>query len=126
MKRLFYKSILLSLLLAWTSMGSYAQSWDFTSIPTSDEENLKSDIENWKYDSAKKRYSYNQVITDGELMANKQVLTMMQGLHFTTKTADKIRIDAGKELQLNGKDVVLTILGLKAGQQVTIVYASAS
>ena len=126
MKRLFYKSILLSLLLAWTSMGSYAQSWDFTSIPTSDEENLKSDIENWKYDSAKKRYSYNQVITDGELMANKQVLTMMQGLHFTVKTADKIRIDAGKELQLNGKDVVLTIVGLKAGQQVTIVYASAS
>lgn len=126
MKRLFYKSILLSLLLAWTSMGSYAQSWDFTSIPTSDEENLKSDIENWKYDSAKKRYSYNQVITDGELMANKQVLTMMQGLHFTAKTADKIRIDDGKELQLNGKDVVLTIVGLKAGQQVTIVYASAS
>ena len=126
MKRLFYKSILLSLLLAWTSMGSYAQSWDFTSIPTSDEENLKSDIENWKYDSAKKRYSYNQVITDGELMANKQMLTMMQGLHFTAKTADKIRIDAGKELQLNGKDVVLTIVGLKPGQQVTIVYASAS
>ena len=45
MKRLFYKSILLSLLLAWTSMGSYAQSWDFTSIPTSDEENLKVDTE---------------------------------------------------------------------------------
>ena len=126
MKRLFYKNILLSLLLAWTSMGSYAQSWDFTSIPTSDEENLKSDTENWKYDSTKKRYSYNQVITDGELMANKQVLTMMQGLHFTAKTADKIRIDTGKELQLNGKDVVLTIVGLKAGQQVTIVYASAS
>ncbi len=126
MKRYLHKSVLLSLLLSWTSVGIHAQSWNFTSLPATDEANMKADTQNWKYDSSKKRYSYNQAITDGELMANKQVLGMTQGLHFTAGSADKIRIDTGKELQFNGTNIVLTVPGLKAGQQVTIVFASSS
>lgn len=126
MKRYLHKSVLLSLLLSWTSVGIHAQSWNFASLPATDEACLKADAQNWKYDSSKKRYSYNQAITDGELMANKQVLGMTQGLHFTAGAADKIRIDTGKELQFNGTNIVLTIPGLKAGQQVTIVFASSS
>jgi hypothetical protein len=69
MKRYLHKSVLLSLLLSWTSVGIHAQSWNFTSLPATDEANMKADTQNWKYDSSKKRYSYNQAITDGELTA---------------------------------------------------------
>ena len=51
------------------------------------------------------------------------MLQLTKGLNFTAAVG-KLRIDAGKRVQLAGKNVVITIPGLKKGQIVTVSCAS--
>ena len=60
----------------------------------------------------------------GELKANGSVIEWTRGLQFGKMTKDKARLDPGTRLALNGKNLSITIPGLKKGQTVTVVCKS--
>lgn len=99
------------------------QTWDFTvALPVADITALNGDNTNWSYTESNNRYQ-NLTAIDGELVAGGQELQLTKGLKFTAAVG-KLRIDAGKRVQLAGKNVVITIPGLKKGQTVTVSCAS--
>ena len=119
MKRFFF-----SALAAVFCLLVQAQSiWDFTTaLPDADAAALSGDTDNWSYTESNDRYQ-NLTAIEGELTAGGQVLQLTKGLKFTA-AAGKLRIDTGKRVQLAGKNVVITIPGLKKGQTITVSCAS--
>ena len=99
------------------------QTWDFTvALSDADVTALNGDNTNWSYTESSNRYQ-NLTAIDGELVAGGQELQLTKGLKFTAAVG-KLRIDAGKRVQLAGKNVVITIPGLKKGQTITLSCAS--
>ena len=99
------------------------QTWDFTvALSDADVTALNGDNTNWSYTESSNRYQ-NLTAIDGELVAGGQELQLTKGLKFTAAVG-KLRIDAGKRVQLAGKNVVITIPGLKKGQTITVSCAS--
>ena len=99
------------------------QTWDFTvALPDADVTALNGDNTNWSYTESSNRYQ-NLTAIDGELVAGGQELQLTKGLKFIAAVG-KLRIDAGKRVQLAGKNVVITIPGLKKGQTITVSCAS--
>lgn len=98
------------------------QTWDFTvALSDADVTALNGD-NTWSYTESSNRYQ-NLTAIDGELVAGGQELQLTKGLKFTAAVG-KLRIDAGKRVQLAGKNVVITIPGLKKGQTITLSCAS--
>lgn len=118
------KRFILSLLVVIACLFAKAQqTWDFTvALPDADVTALNGDNTNWSYTESSNRYQ-NLTAIDGELVAGGQELQLTKGLKFTAAVG-KLRIDAGKRVQLAGKNVVITIPGLKKGQTVTVSCAS--
>ena len=99
------------------------QTWDFTvAFSDADVTALNGDNTNWSYTESTNRYQ-NLTAIDGELVAGGQELQLTKGLKFIAAVG-KLRIDAGKRVQLAGKNVVITIPGLKKGQTITVSCAS--
>ena len=99
------------------------QTWDFAvALSDADVTALNGDNTNWSYTESSNRYQ-NLTALDGELVAGGQELQLTKGLKFIAAVG-KLRIDAGKRVQLAGKNVVITIPGLKKGQTVTVSCAS--
>ena len=99
------------------------QTWDFTvALSDADVTALNGDNTNWSYTESTNRYQ-NLTAIDGELVAGGQELQLTKGLKFIAAVG-KLRIDAGKRVQLAGKNVVITIPGLKKGQTITVSCAS--
>lgn len=99
------------------------QTWDFTvALSDADVTALNGDNTNWSYTESSNRYQ-NLTAIDGELVAGGQELQLTKGLKFIAAVG-KLRIDAGKRVQLAGKNVVITIPGLKKGQTITVSCAS--
>lgn len=99
------------------------QTWDFTvALSDADVTALNGDNTNWSYTESSNRYQ-NLTAIDGELVAGSQELQLTKGLKFIAAVG-KLRIDAGKRVQLAGKNVVITIPGLKKGQTITLSCAS--
>lgn len=120
MKKIY--SILAILMLCMTAT---AQTWNFRALIAADESNLKADAD-WIYTADKARYSYNKAIDNAPLTANGAELEITKGLVFTIPAADKLRIDASKQIQLNGTNLAFSIKNLIAGQNVKITFASSS
>ena len=120
MKRFF----LSTLALLFGLIGTYAQqTWDFSApLSSADEAALSADKTNWSYTESSNRYESVTAI-DGEVKANGVTLQLTSGLKFTAP-AKKLRIDAGKRIQLAGRNVTITIPGLKKGQTVSVRLAS--
>ena len=98
------------------------QTWDFTvALSDADVTALNGD-NTWSYTESSNRYQ-NLTAIDGELVAGGQELQLTKGLKFIAAVG-KLRIDAGKRVQLAGKNVVITIPGLKKGQTITVSCAS--
>ena len=117
------KTLLLSLLCLVGMMSASAQqTWNFTQTPEADVTALKAATTEWTYTEASDRYENNNAIS-GAIKAGGTELQMTQGLTVEA-AAKKVRIDVNKRLQLAGKNIPLNILNLKAGQVVTIEFAS--
>ena len=98
------------------------QTWDFSKTPETDVAALAAATTEWEYTETNKRYE-SKVAINGAIKAGNTELTMTKGL--TVVAAEKkIRIDVDNRIQLAGKNIPLTILSLKAGQVVTITFAS--
>jgi pectate lyase len=117
------KKTILTLFCLIGMMGvSAQQTWNFTVTPDDDVAALKRATDSWTYDETKDRFQNVKAIS-GAVKAGSTELLMTQGL--TVEAAgEKLRIDVNKELQLAGKNVTIGIPGLKAGQTVTVVFAS--
>ena len=104
-----------------------AQTWDFSSLGSSDKTALDNDTENWTYDSSNNRWKNVTTYDNAPLKAEGQELEFAKGLLLTAGAADRIRIDMKKKsLTLNGANGVIAIPGLKAGTKVTVICQSSS
>lgn len=113
-------SLLVAALCSSTGM---AQTWDFSSVSSTDQTNLAADATNWTLDNSgsNNRYKSNNTYTSGALTANGVELEFTKGLLFTATAADAIRVDiAGKRLALNQAKTSIIIPGLAAGAKVTV------
>ncbi len=112
-------------------MTAEAYFWDFTTISSSDVDNLTADVTNWNKteespeNNPYNRYTAQNAYTANPLVANNKELDLTKGLTFTAG-AKKIRIDEGKRLNLNGKDIVITTPVLKKGQKVKVIAISSN
>lgn len=98
-------------------------SWDFTRTLTSDED-FTANTTNWEYEyNNGVRWYYKPVTNKEALLIGNKELDDAQGLLFTGGTK-KMIVYRNSYLRLNGKDIVVTIPGLKAGDKVTIVTNS--
>lgn len=114
-------ALLLFPCLAWADT-----TWTFTSTPASDQAALADDESHWTYTASSKRYANNSAITDAQLSANGQTLTMTAGLYFTAEDAGNIRVDVNKRIGLNGAGLVVRIPNLTAGSTVKVNFGSSS
>ena len=114
------------LLLPLTAMAE-SQSWDFTSLSSSDIALLAADTDNWSYDSTNDRYNHLTALSDEALTAGGTEIAYAYGLRFTANanTNGNIRV-AAKRLAMNGTSQVITIPDLVAGYTVTVSCATAS
>ena len=84
---------LLTAAIAIITFGANAQTWDFTTLGTTDKNNLNADKVNWTYDSGKERWGNGLVLSNQTLIANGQELDFTKGLHVSATKADQVRID---------------------------------
>lgn len=99
--------------------------WDFTKTKTANEV-FAADATNWADTNGDgSRWTYQPEASNSPIMVGGVELEDTKGLLFTAK-AGKIRLDRDNRLGLNGKDITVTIPGLKAGQTVTVKSQSAS
>ena len=114
------------LLLPLTAMAE-SQSWDFTSLSSSDIALLAADTDNWSYDSTNDRYNHLTALSDEALTAGGTEIAYAYGLRFTANanTNGNIRV-AAKRLAMNGTGQVITIPDLVAGYTVTVSCTTAS
>ena len=114
------------LLLPLTAMAE-SQSWDFTSLSSSDIALLAADTDNWSYDSTNDRYNHLTALSDEALTAGGTEIAYAYGLRFTANanTNGNIRV-AAKRLAMNGTGQVITIPDLVAGYTVTVSCTTAN
>ncbi len=97
--------------------------WDFTRTLTTNA-NFAADAANWRDANGDgSRWYYVPATTDSPLLIGGNELDDTQGLLFKGG-AEKVRIYRDQYLRLDGMDIVVTIPGLKAGDQVTVVTNS--
>ncbi|NPD90983.1 pectate lyase family protein [Xylanibacter muris] len=124
------KYILYGIVLCLTALSiqpAYSQTWDFSSLSSSDKTALDSDTENWTYDSSNNRWKNVTTYNKAPLKAEGRELELTRGLLITVGAADRVRIDMKKKsLTLNGANGVITIPGLKAGTKLTVISQSSS
>lgn len=103
-----------------------AQNWTFGAVSDADKALINADATNWAEDVAQTRYNMFTAIDNAPLTANGTELEYAKGLKFkagagSSNTNGKIRLNYGKNrMELNGKGIVVTISGLKAGNTVTV------
>lgn len=127
MKRhtLFIYSLIAGFMMLFGAQANAQASWTFGAVGDADKANITADATNWYYDAAQTRYNMFAAI-DGPLMANGVELDYAKGLKFkaaagSSNTNGKVRLNEGKNrMELNGKGIVVTIPGLKAGNVVTV------
>lgn len=104
-----------------------AQTWDFSSVCQSDQDNLNADTGGWEFDSSNNRWKNITTYDKQPLMANGSEVTFTKGLLVTAASSDRVRIDMKKKsFTLNGANGVVTIPSLKAGTKLTVVCQSSS
>lgn len=123
-----YTRMVLAAAMIVAALGAGAQSaWDFSALSDADKTALNGDAANWKYEESNNRWLNQSAFTAAALTASGHELALTAGLRFTATGADNIRIDAKKKsVTLNKKTASITIPGLKAGNQLTIVCQSSS
>ncbi|MBQ8066372.1 MAG: pectate lyase [Prevotella sp.] len=122
MKKVLAILTLLALMMGQSTSVKAQQTWDFAQTFDADVAALTAATSEWTYTEASARFENKNAIS-GALMAGNTELQLTKGLTFEA-AANKLRIDVGKRVQLAGKNVKINIPGLKAGQVVTIVFAS--
>lgn len=120
-------SLAATLLLLPLAATAESQSWDFTSLSSSDITLITADTDNWSYDSTNDRYNHLTALSDEALTAGGTEIAYAYGLRFTANanTNGNIRV-AAKRLAMNGTNQVITIPDLAAGYTVTVSCATAS
>lgn len=131
-------------LLLMSLSAAMAQSWNFADrdpfIGDADEEFINADATNWYNDATKGRYNFLAALDNAALTANGTELNFAKGLLFKCGVAvassdgktpanqsGKIRLNyKGEYLELNGKNLVLTIPNVQKDWVVTVVCKTAS
>lgn len=117
----------LTLLLMLMPAIAFAQSWDFSSVSQTDQDNLNADTNGWLFDSSNNRWKNQTTYDKQPLMANGVEVQFTKGLLVTAPATDRVRIDMKKKsFTLNGANGVVTIPDLKAGTQITVICQSSS
>lgn len=123
------KKLIFSLALLLMSVSAaLAQTWDFSEdgVGESDKANLKADAASttplWTVENTTSNFRYKSKgnLTASELKANGAVLNYTDGLLFTTKADDAVRVDIKYSRIALNKVLSLTIPGLKAGYIVKV------
>ncbi len=117
------KKIFTLITMAILAMSANAQSWDFTKTQVTAEQ-IAADATNWEVTNDT-RYTYLTATNKEALKLGTDELPDTKGLLFTGGEK-KFRLDVNQRLGLNGKNLSLTIPGLKAGQTVTVKAKSAN
>lgn len=118
---------IMTALLLMLTQAVVAQTWDFSSVSQTDQDNLNADTEAWLFDSSNNRWKNQTTYDKQQLMANGTEVLFTKGLLVTASAADRVRIDMKKKsFTLNGANGVVTIPSLKAGTQVTVICQSSS
>lgn len=138
------KKIVFTLALLLMSLSAaLAQTWDFAGrdpfIGDADEALINADATNWYNDATKGRYNFLSALDNAALTANGTELNFAKGLLFKCGAAvasssgtpanqsGKIRLNyTGEYLELNGKNLVLTIPNVQKDWVVTVVCKTAS
>ena len=139
------KKLIFSLALLLMSVSAaLAQTWNFADrdpfIGDADEELINADATNWYNDAAKGRFNFLAALDNAALTANGTELNFAKGLIFKCGVAvassdgstpanqsGKIRLNYKSEyLELNGKNLVLTIPNVQKDWVVTVVCKTAS
>lgn len=138
------KKIVFTLALLLMSLSAaLAQTWDFAGrdpfIGDADEALINADATNWYNDATKGRYNFLSALDNAALTANGTELNFAKGLLFKCGAAvasssgtpanqsGKIRLNySGEYLELNGKNLVLTIPNVQKDWVVTVVCKTAS
>ena len=131
-------------LLLMSLSAAMAQTWNFADrdpfITESDVALINADATNWYNDAAKGRYNFLSALDNAALTANGTELDFVKGLLFKCGVAvdssdgktpanqsGKIRLNYnGEYLELNGKNLVLTIPNVQKDWVVTVVCKTAS
>ena len=131
-------------LLLMSLSAAMAQTWDFAGrdpfIGDADETLINADATNWYNDATKGRYNFLAALDNAALTANGTELNFAKGLLFKCGAAvastdgktpanqcGKIRLNyTGEYLELNGKNLVLTIPNVQKDWVVTVVCKTAS
>ena len=116
---------LLAAVMTLTATGANAQSWNFSTMSQTDQDNCNADV-NWVAGTG--RYGYVLALDNEALIANGTELEYTKRLLFTANAPSapedgkaKVRCNYEKgQLELNGTGVQMTIPGLKAGQVITV------
>ena len=131
-------------LLLMSLSAAMAQSWNFADrdpfIGDADKELINADATNWYNDATKGRYNFLAALDNAALTANGTELNFAKGLLFKCGVAvassdgktpanqsGKIRLNyTGEYLELNGKNLVLTIPNVQKDWVVTVVCKTSS
>ena len=138
------KKIVFTLALLLMSLSAaLAQTWNFADrdpfIGDADVALINADATNWYNDATKGRYNFLSALDNAALTANGTELNFAKGLLFKCGAAvasssgtpanqsGKIRLNyTGEYLELNGKNLVLTIPNVQKDWVVTVVCKTAS
>lgn len=128
------KQIASLLLAVICSSASMAQTWNFTSVSSTDQTNLAADTQNWTHDTSstssgktQDRYCSVSIYNAEALTANGIELEFTKGLLFTTTQTDAVRVDiSGKRMAMNKANTVITIPNVAAGSTITVNGKSSS
>lgn len=138
------KKIVFTLALLLMSLSAaMAQTWNFADrdpfIGDADVALINADATNWYNDATKGRYNFLSALDNAALTANGTELNFAKGLLFKCGAAvasssgtpanqsGKIRLNyTGEYLELNGKNLVLTIPNVQKDWVVTVVCKTAS
>ena len=139
------KKIVFTLALLLMSLSAaLAQTWDFAGrdpfIGDADVALIDADATNWYNDATKGRYNFLSALDNAALTANGTEMNFAKGLLFKCGAAvassdgktpasqsGKIRLNyTGEYLELNGKNLVLTIPNVQKDWVVTVVCKTAS
>lgn len=104
-----------------------SKKWDFTSLSSETKDNLLADNTNWS-DKADNRRQ-NAIEMSGTIKANNTTISETDGLIFSSLSANKLLYNFNAEpnnIQLNGKNLSITIKNVVAGAQITIDFKSAN
>ncbi len=103
-----------------------ATTWNFAeAMSDADVANLTADAENWKDSNGDQtRFENVNALQNTQLTANGQELEWTKGIEFVNFGAGKLRLNPGKNLQLNGKGLSIKVPA-KAGQKLTVVAQTA-